>query len=87
MLERNVVTCGRMLVYLVESQGGEVSVDGGESWVDIPYDDDDLYTGHKEIRVKSGNTEELRVMVRTTGDDPFELTSVAVDVEQQSTGV
>ena len=87
LLERNVVTCGRMLVYLVESQGGEVSVDGGESWVDIPYDDDDLYTGHKEIRVKSGNTEELRVMVRTTGDDPFELTSVAVDVEQQSTGV
>jgi len=85
VLERDVVRAVRIVLYLVESKGGDVSPDGGVSWYPIPYDDDELFTGHKSVRVNSGNTEYLRVMVRATGSDPMEVTGIAVDVEHKTT--
>ena len=85
VLEADQVRVNQMHVYLVNSYGGEVSVDGGESWVPIHYDDENLYTGMKSLSVDSGITDDLRVLIRTTDNDPFEITGVSVDVEPQTT--
>jgi hypothetical protein len=75
----------RVIVNLIDSQGGEISVDGGITWLPIIYDDAELFTGAKEVRVNSGNVEDPRVMIKCEGVDPFELISVEVDIDEQGT--
>lgn len=85
VLERDIVNATKAMVYLVESQGGDISLDGGETWSPIIYEDSELYTGMIEVAAKSGNVSDLRVLVRTNGSEAFELTGVGVDVDKQST--
>lgn len=75
----------RIILNLIDSHGGEVSADGGATWQPIQYDSTDLFTGEKEVRVNSGNTEAPRIMIRVSGIDPFHLISVEADVDEQGT--
>jgi len=75
----------KVFLYLRNSQGGEVSVDEGESWTAIDYPTNELFTGKVELNVNSGNTEKAPLMIRTTGVQPFNLLSIGIDIDRQST--
>jgi hypothetical protein len=85
VLEEAKYRITKIFLYLKASQGGEVSVDGGETWEVIEYPDAELFTGKVEISVNSGNTEEAPLMIRTTGTQPFNLLSIGADIDRQST--
>jgi hypothetical protein len=75
----------KVYLYLKESQGGEVSVDGGESWTEIEYPDSGLFTGKVEVLVNSGTTENASPIIRTRGVQPFTLLAIGLDVDRQTT--
>jgi hypothetical protein len=85
VLEEAKYRITKIFLYLKASQGGEVSVDGGETWEVIEYPSAELFTGKVEISVNSGNTEEAPLMIRTTGTQPFNLLSIGADIDRQST--
>lgn len=75
----------KVFLYLKESQGGQVSVDGGEKWVDIEYPSEALFSGKVQVNVNSGFTESAPLMIRTSGTQPFNLLAVGLDIDRQST--
>lgn len=82
----------RGFIYVVESNGGEISVDGGASWETLDYsrltaDADGLYTGKIEFRSHSGSVDYATVQVRTTGTDPLTVTGISLEVEKGERGI
>jgi hypothetical protein len=75
----------KVFLYLKASQGGEVSVDDGESWTAIEYPSNALFTGKVEVNVNSGTTEKAPLMIRTTGTQAFNLLAIGLDIDRQST--
>jgi hypothetical protein len=76
----------RIMVYLKESQGGEVSADDGTNYRDIPYGGSSaLFTGKKQITVNSGFTETAEIIVRTNGQKAFNILAIGAEITQQST--
>lgn len=74
-------------IFVVKSNGGEISVDGGETWETLDYsglteDADGLYTGAIEFSNKSGYVDYSTVRVRTTGEAQLKVTGLALDVEK-----
>lgn len=75
-------------LYLLESRGGQVSVDGGKKWIDITYPDpNEAFTGRVRIRIPSMTTEDPDVQVRTTGPFAFTLLALAVTIERTNSEV
>ena len=84
-LEEIKVRYTKVYLYVKESQGGEVSADGGKTWASIPYDTAELFSGKLEVSVNSGNTERACPMIRTTGSQPFNLLSIGIEIDRQTT--
>jgi hypothetical protein len=81
----------RVILYVTESNGGEVSIDGGNTWTDIDYskltaDSNGLYTGFVEIRQQSGWEDYISPIVRTTGTDPLNISAIKMPVEKGDRG-
>ena len=75
----------KVYLYLKASQGGEVSVDDGVTWTSIVYPSAALFTGKVQVNVNSGNTEKAPLMIRTSGTKPFNLLSIGLDIDRQTT--
>jgi hypothetical protein len=75
----------KVYLYVKDSQGGEVSLDEGENWTPIEYDDDALFTGKREVLIQSGTTEKAPLQIRTSGTKPFNLLAVGIDIDRQTT--
>ena len=77
----------RGFIYVVDSNGGEISVDGGSSWDTLDYskltaDANGLYTGMIEFRAQSGYVDYSTIQVRTFGTDPLNITAISLEVEK-----
>lgn len=68
-------------LYLLASRGGEVSVDGGESWEPLAGVEADV-TGEVTVRQNSGYTREARLIVRTADIWPLHVAAVGVRVRR-----
>lgn len=71
-------------VYLQDSQGGH-AVTGSEkssSSKEIPYDDEELYSGKKSLISGSGYVEEAYLRIYTEGIKPFNLLALDVNFRQ-----
>ena len=74
-------------IHVVDSAGGEISVDGGTTWHDLDYsgltaDADGLYTGTIEFRANSGFIDYSQIQVRTTDTTALKITAISLDVDK-----
>lgn len=85
VLEEKKYKVNAVFLYLKESQGGQVSVDDGETWIDIEYPAAELFTGKVQVDVIADTTETAPLQIRTSGSQPFNLLAVGMDVTLTST--
>jgi hypothetical protein len=81
----------RGFIYVVRSNGGEISADGGTNWEDIDYsgltaDSNGFYTGMIEFNAHSGYVDYSTIQVRTSGIYPLNVTALALEVEKHERG-
>jgi len=81
----------RVILYVTESNGGEVSIDGGNTWTALDYskltaDANGLYTGFVEVRKQSGWEDFISPKVRTTGTDPLNVSAIKMPIEKGDRG-
>ena len=62
---------------LYKTQGGKIGVN--EDYVDIPYEDSDLYTGDARVAIDSDYREKMEITIKQT--EPLPLTVLAMVVE------
>lgn len=76
-------------VFLIQSQGGEISIDGGETWWPIPYEDGELFTGRKRVELNAFMQKDPRLQIRCNDDNnkPFEISAFSVVAERTNSEV
>ena len=76
----------RVILYVTGSNGGEVSIDDGNTWQELDYsnltaDANGFYTGFVEVRTQSGWRDYVGVKVRTTGTNPLNVTALKMPID------
>jgi hypothetical protein len=84
-------------LYVLETYGGEASVDGGNTWQALQLatsaqvsgiSDNDvaiakpLFSGSTEVRLRSGYRDRVDVMVRTALNNPMTLAAIGIDARR-----
>lgn len=76
----------RVILYVTESNGGEVSIDGGNTYELLDYskltaDANGLFTGFVEVRKQSSWADFISPKIRTTGTAPLNVSAIKMPID------